>query len=186
MIMNTINYCKRCKKEVHCCIFDNLGFTFVGLADAKRIKSKTKFDYCDFLDYSPLPKKTLKILKNDDPSLEGYLRFTELDKEGRLLRLKKKKDNRCIFLNDMKRCEIYDIRPNICRIYPFWAMKLLNGKIKIISHDPYPACTILNKIRLQKDIGFTLLDCDIKELKKIFSKIRKEDIYYKKNIKKFI
>ncbi len=171
--MNLNKYCKACKKEVHCCIFkNNSGFTFVGIKDAKRIKDKTKKEYNEFLDYSPLPEKLIAELKCDDPSLEGALRHSQLNNK-RLLRLKIKKDGRCIFLDDSGKCQIYIIRPNVCKIFPFWAMRLENKKIKVIEHDVYPKCPLVKKALLNKQKSL---------IKKIFRDIEKEDIYYKKNM----
>jgi Fe-S-cluster containining protein len=167
-------FCKTCKKEIHCCIFkNNSGFTFVGIKDAKRIKDKIKKDYNDFLDYSPLPGKLIKELKNDDPALEGALRYSQLNNK-RLLRLKTKKEGRCIFLDDSGKCEIYKIRPNICKIFPFWAMRLENNNLKAIEHDVYPKCPIVKE---------TLPDNQ--KIKKIFRDIEKENSYYKKYITSF-
>lgn len=169
--------CKNCRKDVHCCIFrNNSGFTFVGIKNAKLIRSKIKKNYSYFLDYSPLPKKIIDRLKNDDPSLEGFVRYSQLDKD-RLLRLKTKKGGSCIFLSNGK-CEIYAIRPNVCRIFPFYAVKLIDGRIKVIEHDSNPKCPIVkNGVNISR--RKTVL------MKKIFSDIRKENAYYTKNIKYF-
>jgi len=220
--MDFNNKCLNCKKSIHCCIFkDNSGFTFVGIKDAKKIKKELnkkiieqniKVNYSDFLDYSPLPNKILSALKNDDPSLEGALRYSQLDsiksdktnKKTRLLRLKKKEEGRCIFLDKNNKCEIYNVRPELCRIYPFWGMRLINNKIKIIQHDPYPGCQVIKsmtnsqsknkkeeKTKKQKketyfDIEKVMTKNEIKNIQTIFRKIEKENIYYKKNIKKFV
>lgn len=184
--MSYTNDCLSCKKTAHCCIFREGEFAFVGLEDARRIKKKTGKDYDSFLDYSPLSKKIISGLKKDDMSLEGYLRFKQLDSEGRILRMKSLKNGRCIFLDEKNRCSIYDIRPNICRIYPFWAMKLTNGRTKVITHDPEPDCTITKDLLLQKDIENILSKEEIFEFKKIFAKINKEDKIYRKNIKSFV
>ncbi|MBU0757972.1 MAG: YkgJ family cysteine cluster protein [Nanoarchaeota archaeon] len=166
--------CQNCPPEKHCCIFmNNPGFTFVSQSDAKSIKKKTKKEYSYFLDFSPLPKKTVYLLKKDDPSLEGFLRYTMLDKEGRLLRLKTKKDGRCIFLDDNKECEIYDIRPNVCRIYPFWAIRLIDGNLKIIRHDPEPRCPIIDDIG-SNDPDEVLSEEELQSIKEIFAEIEKE------------
>jgi Fe-S-cluster containining protein len=167
-------FCKTCKKEIHCCIFkNNSGFTFVGIKDAKRIKDKIQKGYNNFLEYSPLPGKLIKELKNDDPALEGAMRYLQL-KNNKLLRLKKKEDGNCIFLDKNRRCTIYSVRPNICKIFPFWAMRLENNNLKVIEHDVYPKCPIVKE---------TLPDNQ--KVKKIFRDIEKEDAYYKKNIKRF-
>jgi Fe-S-cluster containining protein len=37
-----------------------------------------------------------------------------------LISLLEKKNNDCIFFNERKQCEIYEVRPVQCRSYPFW------------------------------------------------------------------
>ena len=172
--------CKKCRKD--CCIFkNNSGFTFVGLSDARAIKRRIRKDYIYFLDYSPLPNIIVRKLKYDDPSLEGEMRYSQLDK-NRILRLKTK-DGRCIFLNDYGKCDIYSIRPNICRIYPFWAIKLNSGRIRVIAHDAYPKCSI---IKSRTKLDFPILSKQkVQAIIKIFRKIEKENHLYKKNIRKF-
>ena len=174
--------CITCKKSDHCCIFKKDGFCFVGLKNAEQIKKKIKKDYSFFLDYSSLPKKLINELKKDDPALEGALRYKQLDK-GKILRLKTQKDGRCIFLNAQGKCEVYDIRPHICKIYPSWAMKLTNGTIKVIAHDPDFSCNFLKQT---EDIELSLSQSEIAKIKKIFKNIQTEDNYYKKHIKKFV
>jgi Fe-S-cluster containining protein len=176
--MDFKKHCKTCSPKKHCCIFkENIGFTFFSLSNAKEIKKKIKKDYSFFLDYSPLPKKTIKLLKEGDPALEGYLRYSLLDKMGRLLRLKTKRDGRCIFLNDDKKCEIYDIRPNICKIYPFWAVRLIDDSIKVIAHDPESGCPAL------ENLDETLSKKEINSIKKLFRLIEKEAVDYSKSSK---
>jgi Fe-S-cluster containining protein len=185
------SYCKICKKNVHCCIFKhNAGFTFVGLQDAKKIKRKIRKEYTHFIDYSVLPIRTINALKNNDAVLEGALRYDQLDQESRLLRLKTKEDGRCIFQNDVGKCDIYSARPKICRIYPFWAIRLTDGTLKIITHDPYPRCGIIKRILSQNknnnhDIESALSKKQRIEIKKTFNQIINENKGYKKNIRKF-
>jgi len=179
-------HCKTCPPRKHCCIFkENTGFTFVSLSNAKDIKKRIKKDYSFFLDYSPLSKKTINLLKEGDRALEGYLRYSLLDKKGRLLRLKTEKNGRCIFLNDDKKCEVYDIRPNICKIYPLWAVRLTDNSIKVITHDPKPACLTLESINTE-NIDEVLSKKEINSTKIIFRLIEKEAIDYSKSSKKKI
>ncbi|MDP2749319.1 MAG: YkgJ family cysteine cluster protein [Nanoarchaeota archaeon] len=188
------NNCKKCQKDAHCCIFKkNVGFTFVGIKDAKRIKQLIKKDYDYFLDYSPVSKEIVVCLKNCDPALEGALRYSQLDKHNNILRLKTKKDGRCIFLDKQNHCDIYSIRPNICRIYPFWAVELIDGKIKVIPHDIQSKCGVIkslvkrqNNEQKEKEIDEILSREEKSEIKKIFKQIKMEDLFYKKNIIKFI
>lgn len=193
-IMDFENHCKICKRSVHCCIFKKKeGFVFVGIKDAKRIKIKTDKNFSDFLDYSPLSRKLVNAMKNEGDYLEGAIRNDLLDKQKRLLRLKIKENEHCIFLNDKRRCEIYDIRPNICRIYPFWAMRLLNGKLKVIGHDENTGCGIIKELQTKSgnskeniDLENVLSKKRIEEIKSIMRNIEKENNYYKKSIDAFV
>jgi Fe-S-cluster containining protein len=178
-IPNIMDLCSTCSKDTHCCIFNNSGFTFVGLEDAKKIRKAVRKDYSYFLDYSPLRKSIVKILKDSDPALEGALRYSQLDKD-RILRLKTKTDGRCIFFSG--KCEIYEVRPNICRIYPYWAMRLDSGDIKIVMHDEVPVCPVIKargaEIRISEEEKLAI--------RKTFRIIEREDLSYKKNIKDFV
>ena len=140
-----VNKCLECSTKFHCCIN---GFAFVGIQDAKKIKKIIGKDYKEFLDYSKLSKPALNLLKKGDPSLESTLRFSLINND-KILRIKKK-DGKCFFLKNGK-CTIYEIRPKICRIYPHWCIKLINGKIKVIEHDPDSLCLIRNLDTVTKD-----------------------------------
>jgi Fe-S-cluster containining protein len=173
--MDFTQACRKCSRSSHCCIFkDNLGFTFLSLSEAKSIKNRTKSDFDYFLDYSPLSKRAKSALRHCDPALEGALRYSQLDKKGRILRLRTKKDGRCIFLTDTGKCEIYSIRPRVCKIYPFWAMRLTSGKIKIILHDPEPKCQVIVKNK-DAELEKALSQKEINEIKNIFKCIEKEN-----------
>jgi len=181
--------CKVCKKDVHCCIFKgDSGFVFVGIKDARRIRKAIDKDYDYFLDFSPLPKRLFDSIKSEaDPALEGYLRCYQLDKDRRILRLKTKKGGRCIFLDDSGLCSIYDIRPNICRIFPFWALRLNSGRLKILFHDDYLGCATPKKSLARDDDAETVLSKkEIAQIKKVFKDIEKESVFYRKDIKRFI
>lgn len=174
----SIDYCKNCKKENHCCVFQkqDSGFVFVGIKDAENIKKHTKKDYNKFLEYKKLSKKFINGLKNEDISLEGYMRYKQV-LDGKILALKTKENGDCIFLNKNKKCDIYKIRPNICKMYPYWAITLHDGKIVIIKHDHESNCNYLNKALSIKE-KYDLIDT--------FKKIKSEEKDYKKNIKKII
>jgi len=179
--------CRRCGKDAHCCIFEKCGFTFISPKNAKDIKRKINKDYGYFLDYSPLSKKVVDVLKNCDPALEGWTRYLQLDNENRILRLKIRKDGRCIFLGNGGKCRIYSIRPNICRIFPFWGMRLTNGMIKVILHDVNPKCSAVKSFAKQhEDIEKALPRSEIIAIIKIFRGIEKEADSYKKQIKAFV
>ena len=166
------NKCLECSKKYHCC---KNGFAFVGIQDAQKIKKATGKEYNEFLDYSPLSKPVLHVLRKGDPSLENSLRHS-LIKDEKILRLKQNKGD-CVFLKEGK-CSIYEVRPKICRIYPYWCIKLLNGRVKVIEHSRYSLCLIRNLGALTED--------EQKNKKKLFNDIHKEAEYYKKNITEFV
>lgn len=187
--MNWEKHCKDCKKNVHCCRFsEGNGFVFVDIKTAEKIRQKIGKDYSAFLDYSPLQKGMIMAMKTEGDYLEGSMRLGLLDDEGRILRLKIK-DEKCIFLGDDGKCEIYDVRPNICRIYPLWAMRLIGGNLKVIRHDENPLCEIVQELQRglgdDTDMEKVLPKEKIKEVKGIWQDIEKENEFYKKNIKNF-
>ncbi len=180
--MYSLTNCRTCPKNIHCCIFkDNKGFAFLTVNDARLIKKKINKDYSHFLNYSPLSNKIISAMKKEEPCLEGALRYLQLDKK-RLLRLKTKEEGRCIFLNKKGKCDIYSIRPNICRIYPFWAMRLFNKKLKVIEHNINMKCSIIYKKEVEQILSAKQAD----EVKNIFKKIEKEAKEYKKGISEFV
>lgn len=183
-------FCKNCSNETHCCIFNHdAGFTFVSVNDAYKIAKDTGKNFGEFLDYSTLSKKSLDALKRDDEMYEGALRLSLLDSHNRILRLKKKEDGKCVFLSDKGKCTIYGARPNVCRIYPFWAMRLLSGEIKVLSHDITPRCPIvvsLVKNAHDRDVEKLLSSSQIKSIKETFSIIEKEAEEYKRDITSFV
>jgi len=173
--MDFKKHCKTCDKNTHCCIFKKGGFTFITPKDAERISRTINKEYSYFLDNSPLPKKVVSELKKSDPALEGAARYLQLDKENRISRLKVKKDYRCIFLDDDCRCEIYDIRPNVCKIFPFWGIRLTDGKIKIIKHSANHRCKMIKSLAKQDaDIEKAIPKDEKRRLTRIFKDIEKE------------
>lgn len=89
--------------------------------------------------------------------------------------LKTKVNGDCIFLKN-KKCSIYNVRPNICRMYPYWAINLKDGKIVIIKHDHESNCNYLKKT-LSIDEKYNLIDT--------FKKIKLEEKDYKKSINNY-
>ena len=170
------DYCKNCKKENHCCVFlnDTSGFVFVSIKEVNKIKKHTKQEYDKFVEYKKLSKRFINWIKKEDPSLEGYMRYKQIV-NGKIPALKTKKNGECIFLNKEKKCSIYDTRPNICKMYPYWGIKLNDGKIVIIKHDHESNCNYLKK------------PLSIKEkydLVETFKAIKSDEKSYKKDIKK--
>jgi Fe-S-cluster containining protein len=129
------------------------------------------------LDFSPLDEKIIKAIKNSDPSLEGVLRYSQLDAKKRLLRLRHKTNGDCIFLNSKGLCEVYPVRPNVCKIFPFWVVKLISGKFKIIAHDDEPQCQIIcSMLKKDEDVETSLPKKQQLEIKNIFQKIKREKV----------
>lgn len=166
------NKCLQCSAKYHCC---KNGFAFVGLDDAKRIKETTGKEYDEFLDYSPLSQSVLNLLNKGDPVLENSLRATLVDKENKLLRLKQN-GRECIFLKNGE-CSIYENRPKICKLYPYWCVRLLDNTLKVIDHD-HSVCLVRN--------SQVLTETDETKMKVIFREILDEAQDYKENIGKFV
>jgi len=165
--------CSRCPRHIHCCKFDTSGFVFIGIKDALKIGSKLK----DFLEFKKLSAKTKYLLRKAPKYSEGYLRFKQLV-GGKLLVLKTKKNNDCIFYDDG--CLVYDHRPLICRIYPYWFF--LGEKRHIIAHGEDSGC-----LMLKESLGLAVLDKkESEKILKLSKEIEAEDLFYRKNIKKFI
>lgn len=185
--MDFENYCRRCKKEVHCCVFKKGGFTFISPKQAQEIKRKIKKDYDYFLDYSPLPGKVVDTLKKGDPALEGRMRYLQLDRKNRILRLKTRQEGQCIFLDHYKKCEIYNLRPNICKIFPFWGMRLIDGRIKVMAHDVDSSCHVIKSwAKKNEDLEKVLPRLGLIKIRKIFRNIEKEAGSYQKQIKRVV
>lgn len=183
--MDFEKYCKNCKRDAHCCIFEKGGFVFTTPKNAKKIATKINKNYDYFLDYSPLNKKIVNSIKNCDPVLEDWMRYSQLDKKNRILRLKIKKDGNCIFLNNRGKCEIYDIRPNICRIFPFWAIRLTNGKLKVIVHDIDSNCSAIRIFaKSYENIEQLLSKSELTKIIKLFKNIEQEADSYNKQVKR--
>lgn len=169
--------CSGCNKDAHCCKFDNSGFVFIGIRDAKNIRKRFDLRYKDFLEFKKFSKKTISLLKRSPEYSEGALRLKELRKDH-LFVIKRKKNKDCIFF-DEDRCIIYPYRPLICRIYPYWFF--LGEKRHIISHGESSKCKIL-----KQDKGRAVLKEDeLRQMISLSKKIESEDRYYRKNIDKF-
>lgn len=167
--------CLVCCKKYHCCINpSNKGYTAVFIDEAEKIQKKTGMKYNEFLTFSKIPGKLAKASKSDFKGSEARLR-ADMMVNDKILRLKTKKNNECVFLKNGK-CVIYTIRPTICRIYPYW-FRNKKGKIKIEVHAGCEYCGML-------EYGVT--DNQLKQLIKTAKKIEKQTLYYKKNIADFV
>jgi hypothetical protein len=98
--------CNDC--EGYCC-FGDPGFVWINQDDIFRISSFLSMNVIDFID------QYLNLIDNrytakDIFTITGYYK--------------------CIFFDDYdRRCEIYDVRPSQCRLYPFWECFKQNMKL---------------------------------------------------------
>lgn len=96
--------CKQCKAS--CCKGE--GYVFLSKYDIDNISSFLGLDVGQFVKL--------------------YTRKTVYGKKVSLVNLKIKGELRCVFLDKFNRCEIYEVRPNQCREFPFWkSLKNKNG-----------------------------------------------------------
>jgi Fe-S-cluster containining protein len=58
-------------------------------------------------------------------------------KDGKYFRIKRNKNGMCKFLNEQKRCGIYEKRPLECRIYPY-VFSYENNELQLKLHDGCP------------------------------------------------
>jgi Fe-S-cluster containining protein len=174
--MDNTRICSVCKKN--CCIYPNeKGFIFIGIKDAETIGKKWNLEYKEFLDFSKLKKRTIKLCREfKDANSESRLRMKMLV-DDRLLRLKIDDKGRCIFLDKKNQCSIYPIRPLICKIYPYWYNKTSKG-IAIVYHDKDDLCNLI-RVKGAKDN-------DIDYYKTIANQIEIETKYYFNNILNFV
>ena len=75
-----------------------------------------------------IEKEDIEKIKSLSYKESDFVEEDPFDKEGFVLKIK---DNKCIFLanNDkINFCKIYDSRPEVCRIYPFFIGKISSCK----------------------------------------------------------
>ncbi len=96
--------CKQCKAL--CCKGE--GYVFLSKYDIDNISSFLGLDVGQFVKL--------------------YTRKAVYGKKVSLVNLKINGELRCVFLDKFNRCEIYEVRPNQCREFPFWkSLKNKNG-----------------------------------------------------------
>lgn len=69
------------------------------------------------------------------------------------LEMKKNSRGKCFFLKD-NRCEIYSLRPLVCRFYPFWLEKREDGNFSFKVTDE---CTGIGSGQILEEAFFTNL-----------------------------
>lgn len=107
-------YCRQC--EANCCKNWTI---FTTIADIKRIADFTGQNIVEFAEFSKIPDWEVKYY-----SKKIKFHFYNLAKSGFILQLKKH-NNHCLFLHGNK-CQIYKVRPYICRLYHFWFLRKRN------------------------------------------------------------
>lgn len=126
--------CYHCAKGklgcTDCCtspfIEEDPGF-WLTLSDVARIVKKTGKNPDEFC-------KLVEMKDNEDDDGDVDEKYGELLYLGDKVLFMKGKDNKCFFLTE-KGCSIFNQRPMMCRIHPFW-FKEEDGKIKItIEHE---------------------------------------------------
>ncbi|MFA5406287.1 MAG: YkgJ family cysteine cluster protein [Candidatus Nanoarchaeia archaeon] len=176
-----MNVCLDCKQKNHCCInLPSEGYVTINLDEAKMIKDKTGLDYSDFLTFTKLPEELVIASRDDYAGTEARFR-SGMMLNGRILRLKIKDNNECVFFEKGK-CGIYHIRPTICQMYPYWFKKTRQGVIELIVHQGCDYCKLIDEIHQQDKLTLKQKN----ELIITAKKIIKQKEYYKKHIKEFI
>ena len=80
-----------------------------------------------------------------------YQGQTEPDKDGKVLRLKRKPDGTCIFL-DGRRCTIYAERPEECRAYPYYHTYSEERGVELVSSRHCPQLTQAEKPEIKPEV----------------------------------
>lgn len=180
-MIHYLDYCSKCTRKNHCCSNpDEEGFITVGIKSAEHIKKATGLEFAEFLNYTKLKPKTIAECKNDKLNSEGRLRFSMISNNS-ILRMRMKSNGKCIFLNKKNQCAIYECRPNICKMYPFWYKRNSKNKVKITLHNTESNCLLLKHHPMK-----WLSTKDLKIFTNLATTIEKETIHYRKNIQKFV
>lgn len=127
----------------------------------------------DFSEFSRIPDWEIM-----EYAKRATFHFYNLAKSGLILQLKKY-NNDCIFLKRTK-CEIYEVRPYICRLFPFWFLRR-KGRFEIINCIGYKnVCiipeSVLSSYRKEKET----------ELLEIAREYSKEMNNYRIKIRNFV
>ena len=147
--------CQKCNNKmfgaIDCCTspFVNYPGFLITLSDVNRIIKNTKYKIEDFA----------KIIKIEDKDMtndvENY--FKDLGFDNNFLYLYGEK--KCPFKRK-RGCVIYENRPMMCRLFPFWFKKNKNGEFEIIvewgENAKEENCLICRKYHKSNDIKFLL------------------------------
>jgi Fe-S-cluster containining protein len=74
----------------------------------------------------------------------GFKDFLEPTDETGIDWIRRKKDDSCFFLTKGNKCEIYDVRPAVCRLEPFTIVdyNCEKNKIELELNFPFSSCCI--------------------------------------------
>lgn len=111
------NNCLECAKQGRDCCREAHA-KFLTLKDALRIAGFLGKPVGSFALYGGLKDEDREEYIYINKHQRYYYDLTLRD--DRLLQLKFKDDGSCMFQSQNGRCEIYPVRPLICRTYPFW------------------------------------------------------------------
>jgi len=76
-----------------------------------------------------ISKQTSKAIEDISEQIDGFEPYTYV--------MKKTKEGVCIFLNDNS-CSIYELRPLVCRFYPFQLQSLTNNHYQFTYTEECP------------------------------------------------
>lgn len=171
--------CQNCREpKINCCHYENAneGFVFIGINEAKQIKEKTGLKFHEFLDFSRLPEEVIKKRnKSKSPSREFY---SKLFLDNRILRLKNLK--KCVFLQSNCKCSIYDFRPSICRVFPFWYE--INEKGELFLTRYHEATESKCELLKQNRHVLKIPENELLNLYEAINKLEEEAVFYLEKI----
>ena len=71
------------------------------------------------------PDDAQRLADHADLPVDAWLeRDTRQTYDGRYVLKSREEDGICIHLNDQKQCNIYEVRPQQCRAFPWWGENL--------------------------------------------------------------
>ncbi len=119
--------CESCCKTPFAKDEENPGF-WLTFKDIARIVKKTGLDPSEFCRLEDVPEGE----EEDEDADEVYGELVGYG-DGFIL-MNRSKNNTCYFLGE-NGCKIFDVRPKMCRVYPFWFEEKC-GEIKIkVQHE---------------------------------------------------
>jgi Fe-S-cluster containining protein len=178
------HHCDECNKnDEGCCSASYAKFVTIG--DVRRISIFLGKKPSAFLKYAGLTKNDKKTdLYRKRP--HGY--YYDITADGKLLQLKSRKDSSCIFF-EKGSCNVYPVRPLICRVFPFWF-----SESRIIVDNNGFDCPIVcgSKPLSRNPSGKSIISAmgrmgyTEKEMVAMISQLMKEMEEYKKGIASFV